>query len=67
MAKLSVEAMELLLHAIDTTPFGRIVIELNESNNEIAIVIEGRIKFKRPDKMEPKAGQMAFLNETKEG
>jgi hypothetical protein len=61
MPKLSQQAKDYIEHVIETTPYGRVIIEIQESSNEVGVIVEGRVTFPKPEEDEkPRAGQMIY-------
>jgi len=46
--KLSDAALQFLINTIETTPYGKIVIDLSENFEDVMVTVEGKMKFPKP-------------------
>lgn len=56
MGKLSDAALNRIKEEVERIPYGKVTIVINESQGDIDIVVEERLKYKK--EIQPKAGQV---------
>lgn len=56
MGKLSEAALNRIKEEVERIPYGKVTIVVNESQGDVDIVVEERLKFKK--ELCPKAGQV---------